>query len=82
MSNIPNMTAEKGNTDDALAAVKAAFEQAKTLKAPLTLFAQVVDMSNEKYSTVSLKAQHEYLQKHIDLANLIWENRFITPLSI
>ena len=50
------------------------FEEAKTLKAPLKLFAKVIEMSNDKYPAEykGEEAQDKYMQKHIELANLIW----------
>ena len=45
-----------------------------TLKAPLSIFIKVIEMSNDKYPAEykGEEAQDKYMQKHIELANLIW----------
>ena len=54
------------------------FEQAKTLKAPLSFFAQVIEMTAKPMPREE-DLQQRYLQTYIDLTNTLWACRKTSP---
>ena len=57
------------------------FEEAKTLKAPLSFFAKVIEMT-AKPMPREADLQDAYMQTYIDLANTLWANRKPLPPKI